>query len=118
MPQVEDLEKLHAQFPNATLILNTRNVDHWVKSLHSYHKGNMLQQMIECNITALPAGVGGNDTDLKMFYQGHTDNIQSFVKSHPSHGLVTIDIENWDAGEILEEVFRINRTCWGHANKS
>jgi len=118
MPQVEDLEKLHAQFPNATLILNTRNVDHWVKSLHSFNKGNMLQQMIECNITALPAGVGGNDTDLKMFYQGHTDNIQSFVKSHPSHGLVTIDIENWDAGEILEEAFKINRTCWGHANKS
>jgi len=118
MPQVEDMEKLHTQFPNATFVLNTRNVDHWVKSLHNFNRGNMLGQMIKCNITGLPSGVGRNVADLKKFFEGHTDNIQKFVKSHPSHGLVEIDIEHGEAGKILEEVFGINQTCWGHANKS
>lgn len=118
MPQVEILNELHAHYPNATLILNTRNVTNWIKSLHNYNSGNMLKRLVQCNITGLPNGVGNNDSDLYTFFQNHLDRIRSFVKTHQSHKLIEFNIESHDAGNILGDAFGINHTCWGQANKS
>jgi len=118
MPQVEILKELHAHYPNATLVLNTRNVTNWIKSLHNYHGGNMLNHLIQCNITGLPKGVGKNDSDLYTFFQNHLDRIRSFAKAHQSHKFIEFDIESHDAGKILGDAFGINYTCWGQANKS
>lgn len=118
MPQVENLKELNAHYPNATIVLNTRNITNWVNSLHNYNGGNMLNHLIQCNVTGLPNGVGKNDSDLYAFFQNHLDSIRSFAKAHQSHKFIEFDIESHDAGKTLSDAFRINRTCWGQANKS
>ena len=66
--------------------------------------------------TDLGPGVGGTDEELTQFYLGHSERIRNFVRDHPSHALVEVDIEDDRAGEIMQNAFGINGQCWGKQN--
>jgi hypothetical protein len=113
-PQVEALEELHKYYPNATMILNTRNITKWVASVRNYHQ--MGQRFVSCNMTGLPSGVGDRDKELIEFVERHYENIRRFVRRHPSHRLVEIDIESDESADIMTKTFHVPAHCWGHAN--
>ena len=46
----------------------------------------------------------------------HSQYVRNFVKEHPSHTLIEIDITHNDTGRILANAFGLNETCWGHKN--
>jgi len=115
-PQVEALEKFHEAYPTATFILNTRKFSHWIASVDSW--GILRRRFVNSNITGLPTGVGNDKNDLREFYNGHYKNVRQFVRDHPEHTLVEVDVESNDAGTVMMEAFGISSSCWGHANSN
>lgn len=113
-PQIEALEEIHKAHPNATLLLNTRNLDNWAKSVRAF--SGMGDRLTRCNITGFPPGVGSTDEQLKDLYVQQIHRVQTFVLKYPSHKLVQVAIDEPSAGEIMEASFGFNRSCWGHAN--
>jgi len=116
-PQVTDLEGIHASHPGATFILNLRNVDRWIGSVGRYK--DLSRCLVNCNIEGvLPKGKGTEPDELRKFYNDQTERVREFVKLHPTHKLVEVNIEDEKAGEYMESVFGITAQCWGHANKN
>jgi len=124
-PQITHLEEIHAAYPNATFILNLRPVDNWIKSISKWSgdkrrtKGGYLRQVLtQCDLPDFPSGVGKTDEEMEAFYSGHSRRIRDFVREHPSHALVEVDIEAEDAGQILQNSFGVSHHCWKVRNAS
>ena len=124
-PQITHLEEIHAAYPNATFILNLRPVDNWIKSISKWSgdkrrtKGGYLRQALtQCDLPGFPSGVGKTDEELVTFYQDHSRRIRDFVKDHPSHALVEVDIEAEDAGKRMQQRFGVSHHCWKLRNAS
>eukprot|EP00978_Attheya_sp_CCMP212_P016136 scaffold42005_cov40-Attheya_sp.AAC.1 len=126
VPQIQALDEIHAHYPNATFILNTRNAKNWLKSIK--HWNNMDKRLRWCNLpgfpsavageesTGLPEGVGDSDADLLTFFKDHNNRIRNFVSTHPSHALIEIDVDAPEAGDVLSAAFGGNAHCWANAN--
>ena len=124
-PQITHLEEIHAAYPNATFILNLRPVDNWIKSISKWSgdkrrtKGGYVRQVLtQCNLPGFPSGMGKPDEEMEVFYNDHSRRIRDFVKDHPSHALVEVDIEAEDAGQTLQESFGVSHHCWKVRNAS
>ena len=113
-PQIENLEELHQYYPDATFILNLRPVAKWVSSVQRW--GTLHERLINCDVTGFPRGTGQSSKELITWYKGHVSNVRRFLSDHHSHGLVTVQVEDNDAGQVLEEAFGISHTCWGKHN--
>uniref|UniRef100_A0A7S1BXJ7 Sulfotransferase domain-containing protein n=1 Tax=Corethron hystrix TaxID=216773 RepID=A0A7S1BXJ7_9STRA len=116
LPQVEHLDLIHRDYPNATFVLTNRNPKTWVESVIKWHQLHDI--FIKSNITGLPSGSGKTVKELRNFFVGHHKRIQNFVHEHPSHTLVEINIDSKKAGIQLEEAFGVNAQCWGQSNKN
>jgi hypothetical protein len=55
---------------------------------------------------------------LKTIYQHHHDMVREFVKAHPSHILIEINITDDETGQVLADAFGLNSTEWGQVNKN
>lgn len=128
-PQVELLEEMSQEAPNAILVLNIRPVDHWIRSVRDQQaKGgySMLTRLRPCNITGLPrppaTDIDHRIAELRLFFHEHNQRVRSFAEARPSHTLVRIDIEASDAGSKLAQgirpVLNISESCWGHKNEN
>ncbi|KAL7536745.1 hypothetical protein ACHAXR_009984 [Thalassiosira sp. AJA248-18] len=123
-PQIEYLDEIHQENPNATFLIMFRDTSDWYKSLSNWSMGglkgnNNLKKVIERqNITGLPPGKGENETELKEWFCNHVEYIRQFVRKHSSHALVEINITHPNVGEQLETVFGVSKKCWGQENKS
>ena len=92
MPQVEELSALYDQFPNATWVLNTRPMEHWMKSVNEWN--DLRERFVDCDIPGLPAGEGDSDDELRQFFIEHDVRIRDFVEDHPSLKLIEFDVED------------------------
>lgn len=68
------------------------------------------------DIKGLPRGKGTNVQDFSSFFCNHIKRVRNFVRDHPSHGLIEVDIEDDASGSYMESVFGIDQTCWRHSN--
>lgn len=51
--------------------------------------------------------------DLAVIYNLHLEKIRSFVREHPSHKLVEINVDDENAGQMLAEEFSgLKPNCW------
>jgi hypothetical protein len=91
-------------------VLNLRPPAHWLTSIDNWHRGNsrfdqshrdsgpgglpLRERFVQCNITGLPAGAGTTDAQMIEFYQKHSQRIRDHVRTHPTHRLVEVDIED------------------------
>lgn len=122
LPQVNYLSEIVGGIPNATFILTFRNMTKWYMSLTNWQsvknpEFNMRNRFQRANLTGLPTGVGRNVSEFSHFYCQYVKRVREEVAKYPGrHELVEIDIENPKVGSQLEEVFRVNRTCWGKKN--
>jgi len=112
LPQHSDLDLLHAYAPHATFLLNLRPAEEWRKSVTSwYGLGGRFLTLYKIDVKKV------NRTQaLIEIYDNHTSSIREFVRRHPSHALVEVDISNVSAGMVLSEAFGIPSTCWGWHN--
>ena len=121
-PQIELLDEIHTESPNATFILSFRNTTDWYRSLSNWYMGGAkqnLNQVIErTNITGLPPGKGKNETEFTEWFGSHVRNIRNFVAKYPSHSLVEFNMADPNAGKQLGSIFGVPESCWGHANKN
>ncbi|EED90068.1 predicted protein [Thalassiosira pseudonana CCMP1335] len=122
-PQIEMLNEIHNEAPNATYVLTFRDMNAWNNSLHHWIGGknksiSFAERLTQANITGLPSGKGSNVDDLAEFFCNHVINIRNFVAEHPSHALVEIEMTDPMAGERLERIFGIKQSCWQQQNKN
>eukprot|EP00934_Nitzschia_sp_Nitz4_P005024 Nitzschia sp. Nitz4//scaffold28_size193895//15496//17154//NITZ4_001622-RA/size193895-processed-gene-0.3-mRNA-1//1//CDS//3329545853//5014//frame0 len=137
LPQHHYLPEIHAQFPNATFLLNVRPTEEWVNSVMNwrttlereipneflaqsleranYSQGMDLTGMPPLNLTVIHR-VSELNQSLAQIVEYHTAFVRQFVRQHPSHALVEVDITDPKAGQKLAEAFGLNDTCWGHVN--
>ena len=116
LPQRFQLNELHDYAPNSTFILNLRPAKDWVKSVTNWYGlgGRFLNRF---NIDYRK--IDDRHQVLEEIYNNHTQFIRDFVRSHPSHGLLEINITSPTAGKILASVFpNLNESCWGLHNKN
>ena len=112
-PQIEYLEEIHREVPNATFLLNTRNRTKWVASVKNWH-GAMDERMSGCHVGPKSNSV----SDLIDWYDAHQKRVYDFVAKNPSHKLVVVDIEDPTSGEMMASKFiHTNATHWGRSNK-
>ena len=136
-PQHHQIERIHRDYPNATFILNLRPVDAWVASVMKWSqnlKYEILNEFFYRDQTRFLFGENNfTETDfvspffnatasvsglLKMVYEYHSDFIRHWVKEHPEHTLVEVDITHNDTGRILADAFGLQEDCWGHFNQN
>lgn len=131
LPQHHYLDEIHANFPNATFILNLRPVDAWVDSVLKWPTtlkqeipNEFYQQQAHRNFSHFPDHVPKPQHKknlgplLRHIFEHHNDFVRDFVKRHPSHTLIEVDITNIATGQILADAFGVNETCWGHFNEN
>lgn len=123
-PQMEHLQRIHDESPSATFVLPFRDIRKWIKSLENWsiRVGNMsapksLKHLIaEEDLPGLPPGVGHTEQELVEWWCWHVENVREFVRIHPSHALVEVDIEDPLAGSMMGTLFGAQPSCWGHAS--
>jgi hypothetical protein len=57
------------------------------------------------------------DHDLQVLYEWQVAYVRKFAKDHPSITYIEIQLEDPEAGYILEDYIGIPAKCWGHSNK-
>lgn len=115
-PQIELLDGLLDNYPNATLVLNVRPVRHWIDSVNKWN--NLRSRLVQCEITGLPSGHGAEDNEMELFFHKHVERVFKAVSRRHAQRFVLVDIESPYASHILEHSFRINRACWGKSNRN
>ncbi len=128
-PQVDALDALSRAYPRATLVLPTRPVEHWIRSVSTWTTdladatggvGTLTARelLARCDIGSLPRGAGARDDELRAWYEGHSRAVRAHAAARPAHALVAIDIESGAAAAAaLEAAFGIPEACWPHANR-
>jgi hypothetical protein len=123
LPQHYYLQGIHEQYPQATFILNTRPTDEWVHSVRTW--GNRLATQFANEVHsmedgALPLPRSGEQMDLFLtnLFDDHSELVKDFVKEHPSHTLIEVDISRNETGKLLADAFGLEEHCWGHVNQN
>jgi hypothetical protein len=134
-PQIQLLDELHQDYPNATFIMAFRPMDEWIRSVTSHHQmktrwsffdmpGLILtqkQRQARNHATSLlrKRMVPLTDQQLRRWWCGHILHIREYVQEYPSHQLIELDLYDNDlTSSILEDVFHSKKSCWGHQNKN
>jgi len=113
-PQVEALDEIHAEFPKATFILNTRDISKWYKSVSGH--GRMVERLALCDMPGFPPSNEVKEEDFIKLYESQITRIKSFVKNHPSHKLIEIKIDEDDSGRVMVDNFGGDMSCWKQTN--
>jgi len=119
-PQTEHLEGLHTEFPNATLILNLRDVAAWVGSVQRWQGGRYVSKLQRVALPHLNIRRGAfsraGGAELARWPGAQADLVRAFVAKHPSHRLIELHVDHPGAGAQMAGSFGIDETCWTHAN--
>lgn len=120
-PQVQYLERMHEESPNATFVLLFRPPEDWFRSLMSWPPGftkrSLGNRIAKAQLPGLPAGNGTTLDEMKSWWCWHVNRVRSFVDRNPSHALIELDL--YDANHtaaVLATLFKSRRQCWGHVN--
>lgn len=133
-PQHFRIQEIHDSFPNATWILNWRDFDSWIKSVFKWGTNDHLHQQFlneyymqgslppTYNGSAVIPDLFENRTIVKELlrtvYFDHFEMVRDFVRKHPSHALVEVNITHENASAILATTFGLSRQAWKHVNKN
>ena len=117
LPQVFELDWIHKEYPNATLILPLRNSKTWAASVSRWFnmRHRIQNEYIYMNRSEEVVNVGN---PLVNLYEKHTTNIVKFVQEHPSHKLILFEITDPNAGKVLADASGLPEHCWGHHNQN
>jgi hypothetical protein len=124
-PQISMLDELHQEHPNATFVLNFRPINDWMASTEAWLNLTATWRVPGCfdRIPGLIITQGGTDDQLHMDSQrwwcSHIQHIRAFVKQHPSHKLIQLDLyDETGSAATMASLFHAETSCWGHKNKN
>mmetsp|Transcript_39753 Transcript_39753/g.96009 ORF Transcript_39753/g.96009 Transcript_39753/m.96009 type:complete len:255 (-) Transcript_39753:95-859(-) len=116
LPQHFALDSIHEYSPNATWILNLRNAAEWVSSVTNwYGLGGRFLRRFKVDIKNKNAN---RTKALIDIFDNHVQTVRDFVRTHPTHHLIELDIKSKNAGKILAHEFSLNEGCWGNHNQN
>lgn len=127
-PQIELLDTLSHDYPNATLLLAFRNMSKWYHSITHWppraNPPHLSDRLKIFNITGAPPNRGRkysrhNQQEFEEFsewYCNHVKRVRRLVDKSQSHTLVEIDIEDPQISHHMKNLFGINALCWGQSN--
>mmetsp|Transcript_20612 Transcript_20612/g.36620 ORF Transcript_20612/g.36620 Transcript_20612/m.36620 type:complete len:218 (-) Transcript_20612:79-732(-) len=118
------LENIAKYYPNATILLVTRNATSWHRSIAKWgslihrlkkycgfdgglHDGDTMEYWNNM-YTSLPRS---KEEYWVNFYQAHTQKIREFAMKHLSMTYVEVELENEKLGEILERYTSVSASC-------
>ena len=120
-PQIELLEDIVQEYPNATFFLTFRNMEKWYNSLLNWppkktQSGglSMVDRLRKGAITDGPTT--STQEEFSEWYCKHVQRVRDIVSQHSSHTLVEVDIEDPTVGQYMEDIFGIRKSCWGRMN--
>lgn len=118
-PSVFALESFYNSYPNGTIVLSTRHPDSWLHSVANYY--NLLDGLKACpnlwpDQPNMNQSLPLNDNDIRHFYLWQNQHVRDFAAAHPSLSYIEINLEDENAGSILEKNFGIHASCWGNKN--
>ena len=118
-PQISFLDEIHREQPNATFVMNFRPVNDWIQSARNWN--GMVNRWATCldKIPGLQARSGKRlaDKDLQNWLCGHVKHVREFVKQHPTHTLIELDLYDTEGtSKVLTSLFNANQSCWIHSN--
>ena len=119
LPQHHNLHQLSQENPTATFVLPLRTPREWARSVMKWFqmKGHVINEYMYYNKTMVnPKRTGQVQPFLERIYVEHTHFVRDFVKHHPQHALVEVNISDPRAGTQMADAFGLNATCWGHQN--
>ena len=120
-PQIELLEDFVHGHPNTTFLLTFRDMRKWYYSITHWpprprgpHKDEQFKML---NITGSPSNKGkSHQKEFDDWYCRHVQRVRNAVAQNPSHSLVEVDIDDPDTGKHMEDIFGIDKSCWGQTN--
>ena len=116
-PQITHLQEIHKEAPNATFVLNRRDYSAWVHSVQKWSVSGlspMHQRMAQCQ----PFGPKtSNREDLIEWHKEQVQRIRKFVRDHPSHALIEVDVEHPASANRMATAFGTSSKNWGHSNR-
>mmetsp|Transcript_13661 Transcript_13661/g.29008 ORF Transcript_13661/g.29008 Transcript_13661/m.29008 type:complete len:393 (+) Transcript_13661:181-1359(+) len=124
-PQIELLPDLLNSLPNATFFITFRSMHMWWKSLKAWPPSEPIRKMNNIlrniNITGLPEGKGRDLREMSEWFCWHVERVRDLLDNSGGNGdrnqyLVEVDIEEEGVGRYMQDLFRIHKNCWGHAN--
>ena len=117
-PQIQYMEELYRDAPDATWIMPMRNVSNWLHSVNKW--GDMRGRFQYCDfLPHLNFTYGDNKSDEKMMelYCSHIEQVRSFVKAHPTLSYIEFRIEDLNVDSYLKEFFpSLKVTHWKKKN--
>ena len=120
-PQIDYLQEIYEDAPNATWILPFRNTTEWLRSVTKWKlstAADMASRFVDlCGWKEFCLDNPKRQEDVDQFICNHVKSVRKFVYAHPSLSLVEYDIKDNDVGSMLENVFPfLNGSKWGKAN--
>ena len=112
-PSVHGLQAFYDAYPNATLLLTTRNSTAWALSIQRWKGGELLKKWRRCE--QFP-GPKSTTVELANFYDWHVQNLRNFAAQHKSLTYVEVALEDDAIGNELEEHIGVPAECFGHHN--
>ncbi len=105
---------LHAAYPDAYFLLNTRNRDDWIASRASHSKGGYLARCCKAN--------GQTVDEVKQgwvhMYDVHHIEVEAYFDGNPR--FLRFDIDQDDPQRVVDWLspdFDVNIAHWGHYNR-
>lgn len=128
LPQHFYLDELHHHAPNATYILPLRKASDWADSVYNWFRMRYYVYSEYKSFNRSSIGFDYNPDDklgtlqwLERIFQEHTQMVRNFVRQHPSHLLVEVNMtsssDEGAAGRQMSQIFGLPEECWGHHNK-
>jgi hypothetical protein len=133
-PQIQLLDEIHQDKPNAVFLMMFRPVDHWIRSANSHHgmsnrwsrfdmPGLIFteeqRELIETKRRSKDARFVLSDEQLLRWWCGHVQHIREFVKEYPSHRLIELDLLNdEETSSLVADLFEGDSSCWSHHNRN
>ena len=122
---VGGLENIVKHYPEATIMLVTRNATKWFKSLEKWNNLlNVWEDKSSCGFDGSLEGDGMEywaDLYSKSksqywieFYEAHTQKIRDFMLKHLSLTYVEVELEHNDVAEQLEHYTGVKQSCFKH----
>jgi len=108
-PQMQYLREICDAYPDAHFILNSRNLQDWVKSVDKHN--DMRERLIQADLPGLPKGIGERDEDLIEWVSRHHERVAAQLMHCR---LLKFNIDVHGAAEL--SAFLGRRMEWPHFN--
>ncbi|CAB9500211.1 expressed unknown protein [Seminavis robusta] len=115
MLHMQGLERFYNAYPRGTIIHMVRETSSWISSVKRWNNLHLRWVKGKCMGAGFPKHVDAPDREWEQFYEGVTEIVRSFVKSHPSLTYIELPLSE-NAAPMVHDIFRFPKSCWGHSN--